>query len=416
MENVESKKISSAALFTFIAITLFYFFEFAQMSYFNVLAPFFLADGTYDQNQIASLSAYYYYGNVVGLLPVGFLLDRYPLRKVLLLAIIGSIISAFLVAVAHNYYIELTARFLCGFFGGTFSFLGGIKIIIRLFSRRFTLFISIFIAAGMLGALLCQYPLLSIAERTSTETVMLIMASFGLAVLICNIFCLHPEDKNQPHSPPAKYPGTPWQMTFEILKNYRNWCDCLLVVLLDTPTSIIGTLWGIVLLTSFYHFSASISAMIITMLFAGLIIGYPIFGLLSDKFNHKAEFVVGASLVSFLLTLSLVFIKNPSSLLVTAIFFGIGFLSSCQAIVFTWLTKNMRPELVGRNSAANSMIFMGTGGAFKQVGAFLLLLPSLIMGAAASANLLLLISFAMLIATIYACFRRRIFTFKPHEV
>src|SRR3990167_5698574 len=71
------EKVPRHDLLTFFAITLFYFFEAGQMSYFNVLAPTFLSLGIYHPAQIASLSAAYYYGDVVGLLPVGFMLDRF---------------------------------------------------------------------------------------------------------------------------------------------------------------------------------------------------------------------------------------------------------------------------------------------------------------------------------------------------
>ncbi|MDO8954154.1 MAG: MFS transporter [Gammaproteobacteria bacterium] len=137
-----SATINTTALLTFIAITLFYFFEAAQMSYFNVLAPHFLSQGIYHHNQIAGLSAAYYYGNVIGLLPVGFALDRFPLRNILLWAILGSVISAIVLASTQNFYIEWIARFFCGFFGGTFSFVGGIRIIINIFPHRFSLFMG----------------------------------------------------------------------------------------------------------------------------------------------------------------------------------------------------------------------------------------------------------------------------------
>jgi MFS family permease len=81
--------VNKKDLLTFFAITLFYFFESAQMSYFNVLAPGFLSHGIYQHEQIASLSAAYYYGDMIRLLPVGFALDRFPLRSTLLWTIFG---------------------------------------------------------------------------------------------------------------------------------------------------------------------------------------------------------------------------------------------------------------------------------------------------------------------------------------
>jgi MFS family permease len=171
-------------LFTFFAITIFYFFEVAQMSYFNVLAPGFLSHGIYQHDQIASLSAAYYYGDMVGLLPVGLALDRYPLRKILLWAIIGSVVSAFLLLLSQNFHIQYLARFFCGFFGGTFSFVGGIRVLAAIFPKRFTFFMGLFLSAGMFGALVCQYPLLVVVDHYGEKAAMAIVAIFGLLVLL----------------------------------------------------------------------------------------------------------------------------------------------------------------------------------------------------------------------------------------
>lgn len=386
------------ALLTFLAITLFYFFESAQMSYFNVLAPF------ANHQQIASLSAAYYYGDMVGLLPVGFALDRFPLRKILLWAIAGSIASAFLLITSSNFYVEWIARFLCGFFGGTFSFLGGIRIIANSFSNRFTFYMGLFLSAGMLGGLVCQYPLLLTVQHFGPWNAMMIMAMFGLLVGLINFIYLHPATPAH-HAEQKKYPGTVWKMCKEIISNRRNWFDCLMIVLLDTPVSIVGTLWGIVLLVGFYHFSAAASAWIVMSLFIGLMIGLPMWGATADRYQHPAWIIILGAGGSFLMFLLMLLFPNASAPIVALLFFLIGFLSSCQTLGFTWLTQNMRPELIGRNSAFNSMIFMGANGGLKQVCAILLSTTTLYH--TPSGNLLILMAVAMLLSTTYALLRKK---------
>jgi len=282
-------------ILTFIAIALFYFFETAQMSYFNVLAPVYLHLGIYQHNQIASLSAAYYYGDVLGLLPVGIALDHLPLRKTMLWAIVGSIIGAFLLFVSHHFVMQWAARFICGFFGGTFSFVGGIRILANVFEKRFSLFMSLFLSAGMLGALVCQYPLFIAVKHLGIDGPMKIVFLFGILVGIFNIIFLHPIRQHTSSSHAPAYPGSTSQLWIEIISNIRNWADCIMVMLLDTPVSIIGALWGIVLLMNVYHFSGSVSAWIVTILFAGLMLGLPLCGALADRYHHSAWIVgVGA--------------------------------------------------------------------------------------------------------------------------
>jgi MFS family permease len=378
------------------------------MSYFNVLAPSYLSLGIYHNDQIASLSAAYYYGDMIGLLPVGFALDRFPLRKILLWAITGSVISAFLLLASHNFYLEWTARFFCGFFGGTFSFVGGIRVLANLFPNRFSLFMGLFLSAGMFGGLICQYPLLMAANHFGIDGAMAIMASFGVIMVIINLIFLHPVTHHHAHN--NQYPGTVWQMCAEIVKNLRNWADCLMIVCLDTPVSVIGTLWGIVLLMNFYHFSDGISAWLVMSLFAGLMIGLPIWGALADKYKHPAWIIILGTGMSLLMAVLMLLMPHANALLVAVLCFGLGLFSSCQTMGFTWLMQGMRPELIGRNSAFNSMIFMGTNGGVKQLGAALLSASPIIAGEASAGNLLILIALAMLLAMVYAMIRKKLFT------
>ena len=400
--------INKNYLLTFLAITIFYFFESAQMSYFNVLAPTFLSHGIYQHDQIASLSAAYYYGDMIGLLPVGFALDHFPLRKILLWAILGSVVGAFLLLISQNFPLQWTARFLCGFFGGTFSFVGGIRVLANLFPNRFTLFIGLFLSAGMFGGLICQYPLLLTVNHLGTMGAMAVMAIFGVFVIIFNLLYLHPiTPKTETHH--NQYPGTVWQMCLEIVKNRKNWLDCIMVVLLDTPVSIIGTLWGVVLLMNFYHFSDAISAWIVMSLFAGLMIGLPVWGALADRYQYPAWIITAGAGGSLLTVLLMLIFPQSHAPFVAMLFFLLGLLSSCQTLGFTWLTKNMRPKLIGRNSAFNSMIFMGTNGGLKQIGACLL--STEVFSKTPAANLLMIISISMILVTIYASFRKKIFTY-----
>lgn len=396
---------------TFLSITLFYFFETAQMSYFNVLAPGFLSNGIYQHDQIASLSAAYYYGDMIGLLPVGFALDRFPLRKILLGAIFGSVIGAFLLIFSQDFHLQWFARFLCGFFGGTFSFVGGIRVLANLFPNRFTFFMGLFLSAGMFGALICQYPLLIAVDHFGTESAILIMAVFSLFVITINFLYLHPTHQETFINKKNGYQGNFWKMCLEIIKNYRNWFDCMMVVLLDTPISIIGTLWGVVVLMNFYHFTDSTSAWIIMSLFAGLMVGLPLWGALADRYNYPTWIIIVGSSASFLTVVLMLLNHYNNATIVALLFFGLGLFSSCQTLGFTWLTKNMRPELIGTNSAFNSMIFMGTNGGFKQIGASLLLTSPLLTRTSSASNLIILIAIAMLIVTIYACVRKTLFKY-----
>ena len=402
--------ISNSTMLIFIAITLFYAFESIQMAYYNVLAPAYLSAGYYQQSEVAAISAAYFYGTMVGLFPMGYLLDHFSLRKIILIGLIGSVFGVLLLSMSHQFSAQWTARFICGFFGGTTCFLGGIRIIALVYPKRFSYFMGVFLSAGMFGGMICQYPLLFVVKYFGLEGAIRTVLGLSLLALIFNFLFLRPTEEMS-HEPKDNENKLPFFKALKIIAlNSRNWCDVLMVSLLDTPVSIIGTLWGIVFFTSFFHFSETTSSFIVMVLFLGLMIGLPVIGHLADKKKNPPSIIFIGALLSLLIVLAVTMLQaSPPLWLLIILFFGLGFFSSCQTMGFTWITQGFRKELIGRNSAFNSMIFMGTNGAFKQLGAFLLVTPSLFIGSGSSSNLMLILAVSMFIAMTYACVRNKIF-------
>ncbi|MDA0910445.1 MAG: MFS transporter [Proteobacteria bacterium] len=390
--------MSNRYMYTFVAITVFYFFELAQMSYFNVLAPFYLHEHIYSVNEIASISSAYYYGDMLGLIPCGILLDKYPLRKILLIAILGSTIGAMGLALSTSFYSEWFFRFLCGMFGGTFSFLGGIRILVNLFNARFSFYIGIFLAAGMSGSLICQYPLLLLVENFGIFSAMYSMAIFSILVLVINLIYLHPQPEKQSNKLLAQLT---WSNLKLIFKNYKNWTDCIMVIFLDTPISIIATLWGVVLLSQIYGFSSVTSSVLVMLMLLGCVIGSPMWGYWGDKYGFSPKLVFMGSSVS-LICLLLMLTATQNLFFVSSLIFTLGLSSSCQTLGFTWLTKNMRSDQIGLNSAINSILFMSTNGLFKQVGAILIGMPPLLFFTRGSiVNILYFMILGFILSTLY---------------
>jgi MFS family permease len=409
--KIDTQCLLKRDIFTFIAISLFYLFETAQMAYYNVLAPSYLQHDVYSEASVAAISAAYYYGDMFGLFPIGYALDRFPLRSSLIFALIGTTIGSFLLYVSDSFTMQWISRFICGFFGGTFSFIGGIRVIATITQKRFTYFMSVFLTAGMLGAMLCQYPLLLAVNHFGPRSAMFIMFSIGGLIAIFNWFFLHPPIKALDGHENKKYTGTVWQMCKEIGFNLRNWGDVLMVVLLETPATIIGTLWGVILVMDYFHFSSGVSSGIVTAMLGGTVVGLPLLGYLADERGNPAWMITFGALVCFLLTLILFFLSaSPNPWLIASLFFALGFFSSSQTIGFNWVTRNMKPELIGRNSAFNSVIFMATNGGFKQVGACLLGIPAIFMAQnGVSGNLLIFILVSMLVVVFYTVVLRRFF-------
>ena len=408
-----TKKVTQtihSSLLTFIAVTLFYAFESAQMAYYNVLAPTYISLGYYQQSGVAAISAAYFYGTMAGLFPMGYLLDHFSLRKIILFGLIGSVCGVVLLTLTHVFYLQWLARFICGFFGGTTCFLGGIRIIALVYPRRFSYYMGIFLAAGMFGGMICQYPLLIMVKHFGTSGALRTVLATSVLTLLFNFIFLKPSEQVA-HKKQQDHIKRGFWKTFQIIVfTPKNWCDVIMVSLLDTPVSIIGTLWGVVFFTSFFHFGEVASSLIVMSMFLGLILGLPIIGHIADERKNPPSIVLIGAIVSLLIVLAVALLQNVAQVwMIVVLFFGLGFFSSCQTMGFTWITQGFQKDLIGRNSAFNSMVFMGTNGLFKQLGALLLATPSLFIGNGPSANLMLALAAAMFVSAIYASIRSIIF-------
>ena len=76
---------------------------------------------------LGSLSACFYYAYVPMQLPVGMLVDRFGIRRLLIIATLGVSAGCFIFSRAHSLYFADFSRFLIGF-GSSFGFISAIKL------------------------------------------------------------------------------------------------------------------------------------------------------------------------------------------------------------------------------------------------------------------------------------------------
>src|SRR5205085_1549552 len=105
------------------AATLFFFYEFIQGNMFASIVAHIMQDYQIQAGKMAWLSSSYYLSNVLFLFVAGMMLDRFSIKNILLIAMFLCVVSTFLLAYSHSFYIALFCRFIIGI-GSAFCFLG----------------------------------------------------------------------------------------------------------------------------------------------------------------------------------------------------------------------------------------------------------------------------------------------------
>ena len=83
-----------AWLVCFVA-SLFFFYDFIQMNMLNAISNPLMQTFNLNATQFGKLSAFYFYGNIIFLLPAGIILDRISTRKIILSTLSLMVLGTF---------------------------------------------------------------------------------------------------------------------------------------------------------------------------------------------------------------------------------------------------------------------------------------------------------------------------------
>lgn len=353
-----------------LAAASFFFFQFIQITMFNILKPELIIDFQADPSILSFISSLYFYGTVLLLIPAGVILDYISTRKIILMTMALSLIGLTIFATASSIYIAGLGRFLVGISGGPFCLISSMRLAARWFPEKRLAFVTgIIIALGMFGGMVAQLPLGLLVTKFGWRVAMYV--NIGLGAFLLGIIYLFVYD--YPHGKESEYKQ---QMAFystagfisglkRVLLKSQNWNCGLYASLLNLPILVFGALWGFIYLTQVFNlprFEASVACM---ALFFGMLIGGPIFGFISDRMlRRKIPMLAGlilclASMVTLLTAPYLSFVS------ITFILFLVGLGSSAQILAYPTVADSNPQALTGSALGLTSTLVMA-GGAVAQ--------------------------------------------------
>ena len=223
---------------------LFFFYVFVQINMLNVLAPeLYKTFHIRSADQMASLSAYYFYGNVLMLFPAGILLDHFSPRKIITIGMITLIVFTFIFAISHSLALDELCRFIIGL-AGAFCLLSPIRIASRWFPpTKMALVIGSIITFAWIGGMVAQAPFSFFMKAFGWRHTVMGDVVLGILLLFLIILFVKdaPKDSKQSddqdphHSSNLSF----WKKIGQALKNSQNWLAGL-YALLDQSSHILA--------------------------------------------------------------------------------------------------------------------------------------------------------------------------------
>ena len=355
-KELSRRKLCLSPWLVCFAASLFFFYEFIQGNIFASIADNIMQDFHLEADKMAYLSSMYYFSNVLFLFAAGFLLDRFSTKNTMLIAMFLCVLSTFVLAYTHSFYIALACRFVTGI-GSAFCFLGPIRIASRWFPpKRMALVTGAIVTMAMSGGMLSQYPLTKLVVQTGWRDSLIILGWLGVAMFTAMAIWIkdQPSDNHALHHKKNHVIST-------IKKRYNSiqvLGAAFYTSLMNMSFAVFGAMIGSLYLMQRLDVSKEDAALVNSMLFFGAIFGGPFIGWCSDKLNLRIlPMKVGAA--ASLLVLMVILYAPVSMFGMGCLFFLLGFFTSSQVISYALVAESTSPAVTAMALSVISILTQG---------------------------------------------------------
>ena len=352
----EMRKMSLSPWVVCFAASLFFFYEFIQGNMFASIADNIMQDFNIQADKMTYLSSIYYLSNVLFLFAAGMLLDRFSTKKTMIVAMLLCVLSTFILAYAHSFYLALLCRFVTGI-GSAFCFLGPIRIASRWFPpKRMALVTGAIVTMAMSGGMLAQYPLTKLVVQVGWRESLLMVGWLGVAMLVVMAFWIKDKPGHEPVAVRKKI--NVLSIAKKAYLNPQTLRAALYTSLMNMAVAVFGAMMGSLYLMQRLGVDKEDAAMVNSMLFLGAIIGGPFIGWCSDRLALRVlPMKIGAfaSLFTFVAIL-----YAPVSLgAMSVLFFLLGFFTASQVISYALVAESSSPTMTAMAVSIVSILTQG---------------------------------------------------------
>ncbi|MFC1815605.1 MFS transporter [Thermodesulfobacteriota bacterium] len=337
-----------------------------------VITPQLISDLSLDTKGLSLVSATFFYAFALAQIPIGIYLDYVGPRKTMTFLSLVAVAGGLLFAWADSPSQLILGRILLGM-GMACNLIGTLKLLTLWFDPlRFATISALVISIGTIGNITATTPLVMMVQKAGWRPTFTIFAVINL--LLALIFFLITRDKPSETSWQQAPPEDPLGLRATLFglkhlfleKDY--WIISLGTFCRYGILAAVQALWAGPYLIKVIGLSAISTGNLLFLLNISLILGYPLWGLLSDRLLKTRKWLVTFGLASLGFTLAtLAFIEPGSSLLVLSVlFFGIGLFSSVGGLMLTHIKEMMPIKMAGTAMTAINFFTMIGAAVFLQ--------------------------------------------------
>lgn len=343
----------------------FFFYSFIQMTLFSTEAMkeyFMEILGITTTAEFGNFAGTFLYGTVILLIPVGLLLDKFSVKKLIIATIVLDVLCIFGITYISNIYVAMALRFLMGV-AHCVAFMAPFRLAPRWFpSKQLALVSGLLVAFAVFGGWVSSNPMLLILTKLGGESSMLINGSLGVVILALALIFLRDFPSGQAEEA-ANDTGLSLGQGLKLAaKNMQNWLAGLYIGFLNLSVLLLGAVWGTTYLRFVNpEFSEATFTGIIGMIFIGTIIGSPLSGLISDKLKSRKKAMLGGGVLSLLVMMLIIFPLSTGAGYFYMLFLLLGLITAAQSIGYPVIAESNEDRVLGTANGLSAVVLMGIG-------------------------------------------------------
>ncbi|KEI35042.1 major facilitator superfamily (MFS) transport protein [Francisella sp. W12-1067] len=317
------EKVKTLGLSIWFICAFFYALEyFIRSSSGALYHSFSISPYNMSAQDISLSSSAFYLTYVIAQLPAGLLVDKFGIKRIMIVSTLIFSVSIFIATVATSLNGIIIYRSLAGL-GGGFAFLCAFKSIsLWLPPRLFPLFTGLTQFFLYFGAMLSAAPLVVLSKYFNISMIMSGVFLVSIIIFLLSIFIIktHPEfSKN------ILFKGQQTKSLtslMEVLQNKQIWLNGIYCFTIYGTTVLFADLWGIkyLKLLGFSQYNAGICT---SLIFIGVAIFSPIWGMIATLLDGERKPLIIAPFLGIFIVILLLYINtNVYIVFVLCLLFG----------------------------------------------------------------------------------------------
>ena len=358
--------ITKKPYIAWIAAAIFYFYQYMLRVSPGIMVYEIRSSFLVKAEEFATLGSIYLLLYSLSQIPLGLLVDRFGVKKIISISVTLCVIGSFLSSIATSFTTMQLSRALIGT-GSAAAFMISLKIVADNFSpgkRGFLMGATL--TLGTAGAIFSSKIVAIMLEHFHWQYVWQVAGFLGLAILvICIIFVPSKQEKVYKNVTSKKKEKNVILDIIQVLKDKNVVIYSILAIGLYTPLAAIADLWGTAFIVTKFGFEKDIAASSTMMLYLGLAIGSIMLPWFFER-NSLLNLGIKCSVFCILILFAIILYGPKLNVYVlTSLFIIIGIFCGSEIMCFTaalrYANANNSGEIIGVVNTLNML-----GGALLQ--------------------------------------------------